>query len=402
MRRHALMLLALMLAAVPAAARDLTLSLSWPDLDRLPPGTEALFELRNAEGELLRSRFLPLPPDESALHTVLEDVPGPVAQLRAGIVSNAQVIAATRAVTLPETRSLTLEPLQAGALPATSFSQPLRCAAGPADFLALGADALRVRHDGMTYVLPRLEEGPRGWFGANDSDAWLHGNMLKITLSGADLGECRPALPPILFPFDAAGQQGEWVLRITEDAMSLRMAGDDAETTVARPPVVAVAGRLELDGQGLGVTLSEGLCHDRVSGMPFPVIVGLDRGADILPGCGGDPLMLLRGAEWHVISLFGIAIDPGQAEMPELTMRFIDGRVSGRGACNLYLGDVAADRAGLRFGQMASTRMACPASLQALERRFLDALDQITRFDIGREGIAIFYAGQSPVMTLRR
>lgn len=400
MRRHALILLALFLSAAPAAARELTVTLSWPDLE-LPPGAEALFELRNAEGTRLESVFVPLPADADELQTVLEDVPGPVSELRAGVVSRAQVVAATRVVTFSETRSLTLDPLQADTLLATGFAQPLRCDTGGAEVLALG-DALRLRHDGVTYVLPALEDAPPGWFAADDAEAWLHANRLKVTLEEVDLGECRPALPPILFPFYAAGRQGGWVLRITDTELSLRMADEEAETSVTRPPVVSVAGRLELDAPGLGVTLTEGLCHDRISGMPFPVIVGLERDEDILPGCGGDPLALLRGPEWQVVSLFGIPIDPEAADMPELTMRFVNGRVSGRGACNLYFGDASADRAGLDFGQMASTRMACPSALQTLERRFLDALDQITRFDIAARGRAVFYAGQSPVMTLRR
>ena len=402
MRRLAILSLTLLVAGVPAAARELSVSLFWPDLEELPAGSEALFELRNAEGALLRSIFLPVAPDAAALTTVLEDVPGPVAELRAGLVSQAQVIAATRPLTIPETRSLSLDPLQADTLLATGFTQPLRCDAGPADFLPMGIDALQVRHAGVIHVLPRLEDAARGWFGVEDSDAWLHANMLKITLDGLELGECRPALPPILFPFEAAGQNGEWVLRITDDELTLRLGGDDSETSIPRPEVIAVSGRLELDGHGIGVTLSETLCHDRINGMPFPVLVSLDLEDALMPGCGGDPLVLLRGPEWRVVSLFGIPIDPDRPEFPELTMRFVDGRVSGRGACNLYLGDVTAGRAGLQLGQMASTRMACPPELQGLERRFLDALDQINRFDIGRDGIAIFYAGQTPVMTLRR
>lgn len=402
MRGLAASILAFGLVAAPVMARDIGVTLDWPDLGPVPDRAEAVFEFQTADGEPLRRSRVPLDAGETALNTTLTDIPGPAAAVRAGIVHEAQVVASTPRITMAETRSLTLDPVTADPFLAKSFAQQLACAQTAAAFSITADGALWLRRGRDDFVLPPMSEAPPGWFGADNSEAWLHGNRLQITLDGEDLGECVPVLGPALFPFEAAGRAGEWVLRITRDEVALRLDGDTEAITRARPDIVAQEGRLLLDAGAFEVTLSDAICNDRASGMPFPVQVSIDRDGDVTLGCGGDPVSLLRGAEWQVSSLFGIPVDATLEEFPELTMRFISGRVSGRAACNLYFGDVTADRAGLRFGQMASTRVACPAALMTLERRFLDALDDVTRFDLGREGTVIFYAGQSPVITARR
>ncbi len=390
------------LGATPVLARDLQVTLDWPGLGQVPTGAEALFELRNAEGALLRRMRVPLDAGEAGLHTTLEDVPGPAASLRAGVLHRAQVIATMHAVTMPETRSLTLDPMELDPMLAIGFAQPMRCAEADLAFAMTDDGAIRMRHDAGVIVLPPLPDAPPGWFGAQASEVWLHGNRLQVTLDGADLGECVPVLGPVLLPFTATGRDSDWTLRITADAIALRLAGDEEAQARALPPIAMIDGRLEVDAGAFQVTLSDTICHDRLSGMPSPVLVGVETDAATLRGCGGDPGQLLRGQEWQVTGLLGVPVDAALAAFPELTMRFVNGRVSGRAACNLYFGDLEVGLSGLRFGQMATTRVACPPALQALERRFLDAMEAVTRFDIGREGVAIFYAGQSPVMTARR
>lgn len=52
-----------------------------------------------------------------------------------------------------------------------------------------------------------------------------------------------------------------------------------------------------------------------------------------------------------------------------------DGAVSGFGACNRYRGKATVSGNAIRFGPMASTRMACPPAVMAQEQAFLAALD---------------------------
>jgi heat shock protein HslJ len=51
-----------------------------------------------------------------------------------------------------------------------------------------------------------------------------------------------------------------------------------------------------------------------------------------------------------------------------------EGRVSGSTGCNRVSGAYEKDGNSLRFGQMVSTKMACPPPLMTLEQAFLQAL----------------------------
>lgn len=59
-------------------------------------------------------------------------------------------------------------------------------------------------------------------------------------------------------------------------------------------------------------------------------------------------------------------------------MRFTaDGRVSGTSGCNRFNGAVGINGDALKFGPLASTRMACPGPLDAQERTFFAALERV-------------------------
>jgi putative lipoprotein len=51
-----------------------------------------------------------------------------------------------------------------------------------------------------------------------------------------------------------------------------------------------------------------------------------------------------------------------------------EGRAHGSGGCNRFTGSYELDGASLRFGRMASTRMACAPAAMEQERRFHEAL----------------------------
>lgn len=59
-----------------------------------------------------------------------------------------------------------------------------------------------------------------------------------------------------------------------------------------------------------------------------------------------------------------------------------DGRVSGSGGCNRIFGSVRLDGQAIAFGQMGSTKMACPGAVMMQEQKFLAALAQARRWRI--------------------
>ncbi len=73
---------------------------------------------------------------------------------------------------------------------------------------------------------------------------------------------------------------------------------------------------------------------------------------------------------WRVVSLNGRPVTQGQEATITLTLD----RMSGKAFCNRYGVEIQSKR-GIRIvGPVASTRMACPAPLMALERDFLAIL----------------------------
>lgn len=95
----------------------------------------------------------------------------------------------------------------------------------------------------------------------------------------------------------------------------------------------------------------------------------------------------LGGGEWAV---FEINNQPIVANSKP-TITFEDGRVSGAGSCNRFMGGytVSADGLTLEMSQMASTMMACPDALMQQEGVFLGAL-----------GSAKSYSVSGPTLTL--
>jgi heat shock protein HslJ len=88
----------------------------------------------------------------------------------------------------------------------------------------------------------------------------------------------------------------------------------------------------------------------------------------------------LLGAEWMVTEIAGKGIVPNSKP----SILFADGRVSGAGSCNRFMGGytVGADGLTLEMSQMASTMMACPDELMQQERIFLDTLGAVTGYSV--------------------
>ena len=63
-----------------------------------------------------------------------------------------------------------------------------------------------------------------------------------------------------------------------------------------------------------------------------------------------------------------------------------NGRLAGSTGCNAYFGQWSVDGANASFEAGGVTLMACPQPLMEQERRFLDALEQVTTLATGVEG----------------
>ena len=82
----------------------------------------------------------------------------------------------------------------------------------------------------------------------------------------------------------------------------------------------------------------------------------------------------------------------GVLDNPRTTVSFDQaGRVSGSGGCNRYGGPVEVSGETIRFGPLASTRMACSPAISDQEERFLAALRSATRFVVTAEDKLVLY-----------
>ncbi|TDR55990.1 heat shock protein HslJ [Halomonas ventosae] len=78
-----------------------------------------------------------------------------------------------------------------------------------------------------------------------------------------------------------------------------------------------------------------------------------------------------------------------EAREAHLVLHAEDARLAGSTGCNRMMGEYERDGDRLRFGQVATTMMACPGEVMALERDFLDALDDIASWQVEGETLTL-------------
>ena len=108
----------------------------------------------------------------------------------------------------------------------------------------------------------------------------------------------------------------------------------------------------------------------------------------------------LKGPEWSIFEIGGAPITPGSKP----TINFEDGRVFGAGSCNRFMGGYTISDDGLKveFSQMASTMMACPEPAMQQEGKLLGALQAVTSFSIGADGVLTLSTADGQTVKARR
>ncbi|HTQ97261.1 MAG TPA: META domain-containing protein [Candidatus Acidoferrum sp.] len=101
-----------------------------------------------------------------------------------------------------------------------------------------------------------------------------------------------------------------------------------------------------------------------------------------------SPPASLVGTEWVLRDLAGT---PALAT-PQATLQFLEGgHVAGNGSCNRFTGSVEISGASLKFGPLASTRMACMDNgVSDQEDRYLKVLGTATRYALDNGDLLIY------------
>lgn len=101
----------------------------------------------------------------------------------------------------------------------------------------------------------------------------------------------------------------------------------------------------------------------------------------------------LSGTEWLLTDLAGTPVVPNS----KASISFVDtGRVAGNASCNRFTGGVTITGNSIKFGQLASTRMACAdTAVSAQEDQYLKLLEAASRFELKDNSLLIFADGSA-------
>ena len=113
-----------------------------------------------------------------------------------------------------------------------------------------------------------------------------------------------------------------------------------------------------------------------------------------------DETVTLAYTEWALVELDGEPVEIGPDEIqPTIALDLEESRVSGSSGVNRLTGTFALSESELRFGPLATTRMAGPESSTQREQSFLAALERVTSYELDGRVLTLL-AGEDAVAQL--
>lgn len=230
---------------------------------------------------------------------------------------------------------------------------------------------------------------------------WSKGDRFTLVVGGEAWPECeaqRAGGTPASATVRARGNEPFWSVEI-DQTLRLRTPDRTVEGPAPAARIVAGVRRYDgtLDGRPINVALRQQRCTDTMTGMPHPLSAEVQFDGRTYRGCAGEPADLLVGPEWVVEDITGGMIDRSRATLTFGT----DGRLGGRASCNTFTTTYKLTGEGLAIGKTAATMMACAPGLMQQEGRFLDILQQATRFEISDTGALLLIAPDGRRITAR-
>lgn len=109
-----------------------------------------------------------------------------------------------------------------------------------------------------------------------------------------------------------------------------------------------------------------------------------------------DETVTLAYTEWTLVELEGEPVEVGPDEIaPALVLDLEESRVSGSGGVNRLTGTFVLNESELRFGPLATTRMAGPEAAMLREARFLAALGRVTSCELDGSTLTLLAGEES-------
>lgn len=96
--------------------------------------------------------------------------------------------------------------------------------------------------------------------------------------------------------------------------------------------------------------------------------------------------------KWRLANMAESSLPTPMVPSEELTVNFSEGRISGSGGCNRFMGSYEVEGDRLTIGQLASTFKACEQPIMDQESRYLKALQGTQRYELDDQGqLTIYY-----------
>ena len=264
-----------------------------------------------------------------------------------------------------------------------------------------GGDVTRLTIDGERYEMNSVVSASGARYeaaGDPTTQLWVKGDRATLTLRGEMLPECtvvRDAPDAVR----ARGNEPNWRLEL---GTALLFVGPDLRIEGTAPPAQFVNGVRQhagiVNGRSINVALAPRVCrdtHERHAASPdgrgrrqrarVPRLRRRARDAADRRRVGG------RGHRRHADR--PLARDAGLRR---------GRRLAGRASCNAYTTTYKLTGESLTIGATATTMMSCAPSLMEQERRFLEILQRVQRFDIGDTGALVLHDDLGRKITARR
>lgn len=397
----------------PAAELPIIGTLTYRARVALPPDTRAIVEVREGagpDGPVVAERRIDLEGKQVPIVVELRVdrarlVPGRQYFARGGLIVNGGPAWATEPVALDiSERGIELGTLEMLPVRSAGFASTFRCGDEHAAVGFVGKDTAELTIGGEPFTLRLVPAASGARFeDPNDSTTWLwsKGDRVTVSVRGTTYPECITAGQEEE-RFRARGNEPFWDLEITRGTLTFRTPDGSPITLPSPPPELVSDGRRYAargDGHEITATVTDRVCADDMTGMPYPSAVTAVVDGKEYRGCGGEPAELLRGKEW-VVEDIGRG---GIIDRSRVTLNFdAKERVFGRGGCNTYNARYALTGEGLSVTNPATTLKACAESLMLQEQRFLEILGGVQRFELSEDGALILHAANGRTITARR
>lgn len=386
------------------AMREISATITYRQRIALPEDAQVVYELRSNEGDLILEDAFPTSGKQVPIGFIFGIPKNQDLNLRSAIFVGGQPAWLSDPVAIPAgSDPLNLEPIILNQNEPMGFASSWICGDTAITLGFIGENGARLLINNRFIDLEQDRTASGSRFSSSKEPGtwiWTKGNELTINVAGVNPGACREATdePPVTLR--ARGNEPGWLVTAQGNTITLLLRnGDETRTaSLPEPQVEGISRKYIMPDAKAELVVTDGVCHDTMSGMPYPASAVLQVEGEKMTGCAGEPSALLAGDEWSVEDIKSDDI----IESSRITINFEDGKIAGTNGCNRYFGGYQLTGESLSIKVAGSTMMACPEALMKQGDHFLEVLENVTGFTVGNDGALQLTASEKPVITLRR